>query len=88
MPCIPLPTVTLPSLPAGLSLSPPPLPVLPTLPQPPCCTIPPVPFSIPQVSLTLPVNPVIMVTLAAALDEVRELALSYLRSIPLPCDRD
>ena len=88
MPCVKLPTVTLPKLPSGLSLSPPAVPAPPTLPQPPCCTLPPVPFSVPQVAITVPVDPIAIGILTSGLDQVRELALSYLRSIPLPCDRD
>lgn len=88
MPCVPLPNPTLPTLPKGLSLSPPPLPQPPTVPNPPCCTLPPVPLSVPKAALTLPVDPIALGAIAASLSEVRQLVLAYLRSIPLPCDRD
>ena len=88
MACIPLPSVTLPQLPPGLSLTTPTASTTLAGVNVLCCKIPPIPLSIPQVTITVPIDPAVMAAVAAELDEVRELALSYLRAIPLPCDRD
>lgn len=90
MPCIPLPNVTLPSLPAGLTLSTPTPPNLPNLALP-CCTLPPIPIYIPQVSIQIVPTPAMVAAMAAVsaeLDTVRDIILTYLRKLPLPCPRD
>lgn len=83
MPCTPLPTPTLPSLPPGITLAPP-LPALPsdlTL----CCklaafpaVLPPLPFPVGVV------NPALAAVIATQLALVRE----FLDGLPLKCPKD
>ena len=80
MPCLATPSVTLPTLPAPLTLAPPALPdiTLPTF----CCKLPPIPIQIPPIPIPpLLLNPAIIATLNGYIAVLQ----SYLQSLPLKC---
>jgi hypothetical protein len=84
MPCIPLPTVPKPQLPAPLSIG------LPTLQTPPlqanlCCQ-----FSLPQIILPLPPIPLgflgpALAPILAAIDAAEAQVDAWLAAIPVNC---
>lgn len=80
MPCLKLPTVTAPTLPAPLSLA-------LSLPSVSfdlnlCCKLPPVPIPLPPIPLPAVVlNPAIIATLNAFIGQV----VTYINSLSVPC---
>lgn len=85
MACIPLPTVPAPSLPAGITLGPPPTPPVPGADANLCCKLPPIPTPPP-----IPPIPAILMTgaVVAAFNKAVAGILSYLDKLPLDCPRE
>jgi hypothetical protein len=83
MACIPVPSLPFPVLPAPLSLSPPLPPTPPTVPGAIlCCKLPPVPP--PPIPIPIPpliLNPALLASLNAFIDQAR----AYINSLPLKC---
>lgn len=84
MPCIPVPSIVVPTLPAPLTLGTPAPPPLPDLPQGICCKLPvapPIP-PVPGLSAT------ILGPLVAALNLYIQQLNEFLDKVPLKCPRE
>lgn len=81
MACIPVPIPSIPSLPAGLSVTPPTI-VVPNVPGL-CCKLPRIPLPpIPiDLSVVLTAEPALVIALRAALAA----ATAYIQQLPFPC---
>jgi hypothetical protein len=81
MSCIKVPAVPVPPLPAGISLTPPPLPVVPTIPGL-CCKLPPLPDIVPPIPIPVAtINAAFITALRVYIDQ----AVAYINSLPPKC---
>jgi hypothetical protein len=85
MPCIPLPKIALPELPAGLTISPPAPPPLPggqIIPEGACCKLPA--LNIPPVPRP-PIPPAVLGAAMATLNGFIDQVVDYLNNLPIDC---
>lgn len=84
MPCVPVPAIVVPTLPAPLTLTPPALPAIPDLTW--CCKIainipiPPIPWP----GGPLAINPALVLAINVALASVQ----TFLDGLQVPCPRE
>lgn len=84
MPCIPLPSIVIPTLPSPLSLGTPVPPPLPSLPQGICCKLPVAPPIPPVPSLSATILGPLITALNTYIGQIND----YLDKVPLKCPRE